>query len=147
MAAFNPTKVMDSSEHVVVIVTIRNAGSAAGGTVVIDASTLVNHSADPVLYLEEVQWSINAAATGGVSLYYDASTDQEIVTMAPGNGYFGGDSFSALQLPANTGATGFNGDIGVAINKVDGFGGSGSEITVVNGTIIAKFAKISGYND
>tara|TARA_Y100000114_G_scaffold80454_1_gene74085 strand:+ start:286 stop:726 length:441 start_codon:yes stop_codon:yes gene_type:complete len=146
MAALNSTTVMDSSEHVVVTITMRNAGSATTPIIIADASTLVNHDTEPLLYLEEVQWSINAAATGGVALYYNASTNQEIVTMTPGNGHFGGESLSALQKP-NPDATGFDGDIYVSVNPADGFLGSGSAISVVNGTIIAKFAKISGYRD
>ena len=142
------TTVMDSSEHVVVTITLQN--SASTGTVVselkvVDASTLVNHNAEPLLYLEEVQWSINAAASGGVSLYYNATAKQQIVTMAPGNGYFGSEALSALQKP-NPDAGGFDGDIYVVVNGTAGFGDD-TGITVVNGTVIAKFAKISGFRD
>ena len=146
MAALNVTTVMDSSEHTVVTITLRNAGSATSALKVVDASTLVNHNAEPLLYLEEVQWSINAAATGGVALYYNADTNQEVVTMAPGSGYFGSESLSALQKP-NPDAGGFDGDIYVSVNPADGFLGTGSATSVVNGTVIAKFAKISGFRD
>ena len=127
MAALNVTTVMDSSEHVVVTITLRNAASGTTALNVVDASTL------------------NVAASGGVALYYNATANQEIVTMAPGNGYFGSEALSALQKP-NPDADGFDGDIYVVVNGTAGFGDA-TGITVVNGTVIAKFAKISGFRD
>jgi len=81
-------------------------GTGESGVTKVDISTLTNGKgiAPTALNLESVQWSIQGFTS--VSLFWDHTTDDEIVKLAAGNGYHDFSQAGVLKDPRSAGGTG-----------------------------------------
>tara|TARA_A100001515_G_scaffold51455_1_gene40543 strand:+ start:1860 stop:2231 length:372 start_codon:yes stop_codon:yes gene_type:complete len=122
--SFVKDTLVDSDEHVVVKII---ASGAVSRESILDVSGLSGGSSNSIVYIEEIQWS----SAGLLTIDYDASTPQKVLELT-GEGQMGGPRFPYIALPANTGASGFTGDI---------FATSAGSATA-----IIKFRKISGFS-
>ena len=90
------------------IVRLLNTSDGTGESAVtkVDISTLTNGKgiAPTALNLESVQWSIGGFTS--VRLFWDHTTDDEIINMAAGNGFQDYSAAGVLKDPRSAGDTG-----------------------------------------
>lgn len=81
-------------------------GTGESGVIKLDISTLTgpNGRAPTYVKLREVSWSIQGFTS--VRLYWDHSTDDEIVVLGTGYGYMNFTDIGGLVDPRTTGGTG-----------------------------------------
>lgn len=106
-----------------------NVSDATGESAVvkIDISTLIGPNgvdAPTAVKLTEVEWSIQGFTS--VRLLWDHTTDDEIVVLAPGNGYASYEGVGGLMDPRSTGGTG-----DVLLTTAGAISGASYDITVV----------------
>lgn len=130
--AWTVTTLSDSSESIVLSCIASAAESRDADA--IDVSSYTNGDDNDILHIEYVEWScpalISGTASGLLTIDYNASSPQKVLELS-GSSSMGVNTPGVIAKPANTGATGFNGDIAltstgaatliISLRKVTGF--------------------------
>ena len=127
MALTNQTLIDTSFKTVIKTVSDNAANSAVS---ILDASELLLATTNPRLSIAKIWYSIEAAS-GGVELLWDASSNIQCVILA-GNGTYGYTSGQPALV--NNAGSGISGDV-LVTNATGTF------------TLITEFHKISGYTN
>ena len=79
-------------------------GESAVAKVSVASYLLPSGAAPTAFIIESIMWNIQGFA--GVRLYFDATTDDEAVFLAPGFGFFDWKAEGGIMDPRSTGSTG-----------------------------------------
>ena len=130
--AWTVTTLSDSSEQIGLKCLASAAESRDADA--IDVSSYTDGDDNDILHIEYVEWScpalISGTASGLLTIDYNASSPQKVLELS-GSGSMGVNTPGVIAKPANTGAGGFNGDLGltstgaatliICLRKVTGF--------------------------
>ena len=127
MAVTNQT-LIDTSFKTVIKTVSDNASNSAVS--ILDASAITLADSNPIVSIAKIWYSIEAAS-GGVELLWDASSNIQCVILA-GNGTYGYTSGQPALV--NNAGSGISGDV-LVTNATGTF------------TLITEFHKVSGYTN